>query len=217
MRKLSSGHSWKEKLKREEKILNMDKQPPFMLQCWKMLEGGRLDVRKRCKMWILCIVLVLVLILVIGCGQGDKKEEADKLSETKEVTQEEAPENKKDFKIICEENAEKFPASAGKVLFDNAQYKFKGMNYYFKGEVVGGITLETTVGDGKAWLVRNEAGYVMPVYKDRFEAETGDIVEVWGTLSGLKYASSDFGVDNVVGATGAIHAMQVSVNGEMQY
>lgn len=165
-------------------------------------------------MYILCAVLIFMGLLVVSCAQNNETAEVAEPAEQEEAAQVEA---EKDFKALCEENAEKHPAGPGKVLFDNAQHTFKGMYYYFKGKVVGGATLETTVDDGKAWLVRNEDGYVMPIHKGRFDAEIGDIVEVWGTLSGLKYAASDLGVDNVVGATGSMHAMIVSVNGEMHY
>ncbi len=159
----------------------------------------------RRNVWVLCIILGLVIAMAIGCT-GKTAEDVLMGEELESVSP------VKDFRAVCENNVEQNPAGAGRILFDNEQNKLKGMEYYFKGEVVGDVILETTVDSGEAWLVRNEAGYVMPIHKDRFEAETGDVVEVWGTLSGMKYAASDLGIENVVGATGSMHAIEVSVH-----
>lgn len=123
----------------------------------------------------------------------------------------------KDFKTLCEENSAKHPAKAGAVLYNNDSHKeFKGMKYYFEGEIVGFSTIENNVGNPSIWLVKNNEGYVMPIQHEYFEAGEGDIVQVWGTLSGNGYAKIK-GIDNVVGQTGSIHAMIVTVNGEEQY
>ncbi|WP_430609733.1 hypothetical protein [Enterococcus sp. DIV0876] len=114
------------------------------------------------------------------------------------------------------DNASANPAEPGAMLYDKTESKFKGMNYYFEGEIVGEINLEN-VSDGNAWLVKNENGYVMPVEYYYFSANKGDSVKVWGTLSGLGYSSKDFGVDNVVGVAGSMHALAVEINGNMEY
>jgi len=124
---------------------------------------------------------------------------------------------KTEFQLEAELNAKKYPAKAGAVLYNNNSNKgFIGMKYYFKGEIIGFDIIENDVGSPSIWLVRNENGYVMPIQHEHFKANKGDIVEVWGTLSGNGYANAS-GVNNVVRQTGSIHAMMVAINGEMQY
>ncbi|NLY31597.1 MAG: hypothetical protein GX065_02195 [Firmicutes bacterium] len=90
------------------------------------------------------------------------------------------------------------------------------MDYYFTGEIIQLNIIENSVGDPSVWLVRNEHGYVIPIQHSYFEAKVGDTVEVWGTLSGNGYTNVE-GVGNVVGQTGSMHAMLVTVNEEPQY
>lgn len=113
-------------------------------------------------------------------------------------------------------NADMYPAAPGSILFDKKARKFQGMNYYFDGEIIGEVKLKN-VTDGNAWLVKNSNGYVLPVEYSYFEASKGDKVKIWGTLSGLQFSNTDLGVDNVVGATGSMHALSVERNGETLY
>lgn len=117
-----------------------------------------------------------------------------------------------------EANAESYPAKPGAMLYDKTESKFKGMEYYFKGEVVGVKKLEGLFGNMEdAFLVKNNNGYVLPIFPPyAIDASIGDTVEVWGPLSGDGYAASDLGVNNVVGMTGAMNATQINVNGEMK-
>lgn len=133
------------------------------------------------------------------------------------VDNESTDSGKNDFQLKAEANAQEYPAKPGAVLYNNANNNnFIGMGYYFVGEIIDFNTIENNVGDSSVWLVKNDEGYVMPVQHEFFEAKLGDVVEVWGTLSGNGYARIE-GVDNVVGQTGSIHAMMVTVNGERQY
>ena len=145
-----------------------------------------------------------------------KAEEKQKKENEKTTEDSSAESNLLDYQKEGIENSKSYPASSGKILFDNSKNQFKGMNYYFEGEIIGNVKLKN-VTDGKAWLVKNSEGYVMPIEHNYFEATDGDKVKVWGTLSGLKFSNSDLKVDNVVGATGSMHAMSVEVNGETQY
>lgn len=117
-----------------------------------------------------------------------------------------------------ERNAEQYPAKTGSMLYDKIESKFKGMEYYFKGEVVAVKSLEGLFGDMEnALLIKNDQGYVLPVFPPyEIDVNIGDTVEATGPLSGDGYAASDLGVSNVVGMTGAMNATQVSVNGQIQ-
>lgn len=134
------------------------------------------------------------------------------------VTVIEPIENELDPKSEAEANAAKHPARPGAMLYDKTESKLKGMNYYFKGELVKVEKVEGSFGNMEdAFLVKNENGYVMPIFPPyEIEAAVSDEIEAWGPLSGDGYASSDLGVDNVVGVAGAMNASQVSVNGEMK-
>lgn len=176
---------------------------------------------KRRKIYVLCVVLALIMLLLIGCGQNNETAGNNNSTEDENVAQEAIEQEisggkEKSFQEICEENAEKYPAGPGRSLVTKGGNDFTGMKYYFKGEIIAFSTIENNVGDPDVWLVRNEAGYVMPIQYGRFEAEVGDIVEVWGALSGNGYVLPEE-IDNVVRETGSMHAMLVSVNGEMQY
>ncbi|MBG9692632.1 hypothetical protein ABD91_17745 [Lysinibacillus sphaericus] len=115
-------------------------------------------------------------------------------------------------------NAELYPAKPGAMLYDKTESKFKGMEYYFKGEVVGVKSLEGLFGDMEdALLLKNDQGYVLPVFPPyEIDVNIGDTVEASGPLSGDGYAASDLGVSNVVGMTGAMNATQISLDGELQ-
>ncbi|MBG9692638.1 hypothetical protein ABD91_17780, partial [Lysinibacillus sphaericus] len=106
----------------------------------------------------------------------------------------------------------------GAMLYDKTESKFKGMEYYFKGEVVGVKSLEGLFGDMEdALLLKNDQGYVLPVFPPyEIDVNIGDTVEASGPLSGDGYAASDLGVSNVVGMTGAMNATQISLDGELQ-
>lgn len=123
-------------------------------------------------------------------------------------------ESKPTFSTEGEENAEKYPAEPGAMLYDKTESKFKGMNYYFKGELVGVKKLEGLFGNMEdALLIKNEQGYVMPVFTPHeIDASNGDILEFWGPLSGDGYAASDLGVNNVVGMTGAMNAIEIGAH-----
>ena len=86
------------------------------------------------------------------------------------------------------------------------------MRYYFKGKVEA-IGMAEAFGDKVVWLVKNEAGYVMPVQMTETDnANIGDEIEIWGTLSGEGYQLPN--VDNIVGETGFLIMMQYNLNGE---
>ncbi|OLS02893.1 hypothetical protein [Tissierella creatinophila] len=178
---------------------------------------------------ILALILILsLLITVVGCGNTTPQveEPANKVME-EEPVENEIEEGNKDEELNteleeepsmekdAELNAEKYPAGPGTILVTKGDHDFTGMDYYFKGEIVGITTIENNIGDPSAWLVRNDKGYVMPIQHDMFEASEGDIVEVWGTLTGNGYSNFE-GIDNVVGETGSMHAIAVSVNGTRQ-
>ncbi|MGF0471138.1 hypothetical protein ACQQ6W_16020 [Lysinibacillus fusiformis] len=134
------------------------------------------------------------------------------------VTNSKTQEESATFQSKGELNAEQHPAKSGAILYDKTESKFKGMEYYFKGEVVGVKSLEGLFGDMEdAILIKNEQGYVLPVFPPyEIDVNIGDTVEASGPLSGDGYATSDLGVSNVVGMTGAMNATQVNVNGEIQ-
>ena len=169
--------------------------------------------------------LLFIFIFLVGCVDEGIDNSKTTNNTSSEISSEESTsiaessttqEDELDFKVEAENNAKEYPASAGKILYDKKDNKFKGMNYFFEGEIIGDIKLNN-VTSGEAWLVKNSDGYVMPVEYDYFKANQGDNVKIWGTLSGLQFSSSDLGVENVVGATGSMHAMSVEVNGETQY
>lgn len=160
----------------------------------------------------LSILGVMLLILMLGCGEAAPSDSPPNDQEQNE--EDIGPEQT--FKEKAEQNAELHPATAGKILYTKGDNRFTGVDYYFKGVIIQFSTIENSVGDPSVWMVRNEHGYVMPIQHSYFEAEVGDTVEVWGTLSGNGYANPP-GVDNVVGQTGSMHAMLVTVNGEPQY
>lgn len=178
------------------------------------------------------IVAVFFLVAVIGIiGQSIEDKKA-----TKEKTEDEQPTEKtvtdvtdneptesdvtsttaeQDQKAEAEANATKYPATPGKKLFGE---EFKGMEYHFKGELVKTESVEGLFGEMKnALLVKNENGYVLVIFPPyEVEANVGDEIEAWGPLSGDGYASSDLGIENVVGVTGAMNASQINVNGEQR-
>ena len=181
------------------------------------------------------IVLLLIVSLVFGItacgsdsGDDDVVEETnqdieveddnvdEEITEELDTNEDIVEEDELDFKEECEANAKEYPAGPGKILYTKGDNLFTGMGYYFKGEIVKFDIIDNSVGDPSVWLVKNDAGYVMPIQHEYFIADIGDVVEVWGTLSGNGYEKVD-GVDNVVGITGSMHAMQVTINGEEQY
>lgn len=167
---------------------------------------------------MLLISVLFVVLVFTGCGSTGEPTTSQEPRQNigKTVNGEENLDKKTDFKAECEKNAAEYPAKMGSILYTKGDYNFTGMKYYFKGEIVKLDLIESDVADPSVWLVKNEHGYVMPIQYDRFEAKVGDTVEVWGTLSGNGYANVE-GIDNVVGQTGSMHAMQVTVNGEEQY
>ncbi|ONK21217.1 hypothetical protein BLX87_23090 [Bacillus sp. VT-16-64] len=181
-------------------------------------------------------VFVVALLFVAGCSGGKEESAAPKeekpqeelkqeqpeqtadLEEGEEASEIEEEEQEKDFVTEAEANAEAYPAKPGAMLYDKTEEKFKGMNYHFKGELVKVEKVEGLFGNMEdAFLVKNENGYIMPIFPPyEMSASAGDEIEVWGPLSGDGYASSDLGVDNVVGVAGAMNATRVDINGEMQ-
>lgn len=168
------------------------------------------------------IILAVVILFVIG-GIGaileEEKVKPTGTTNTELISEQNTNQNveeKLSFKEECEQNAIGHPAKMGAILYTKGEHKFTGMKYYFKGEILKFEVIESNVGNPSIWLVKNENGYVMPIQHDRYEAKVGDTIEVWGTLTGNGYAKVK-GIDNVVGQTGSMHAIQVTVNGEMQY
>ncbi|EAH0887191.1 hypothetical protein D4W56_07765 [Listeria monocytogenes] len=114
------------------------------------------------------------------------------------------------FKAEAEQGSEMYPATAGKVLYNNDTTNITGQRYHFSGEIIQKLQV-----DGEsAWLVKNDVGYVMPVFSEDFDAAVGDNVEIWGTLTGDGYQASDFKVDNIVGMTGSMRIVQLNINGK---
>lgn len=162
---------------------------------------------------VLGVIGIFVFCALMGILFGEREPEPTQAD--KAAIEQSEPGEKLTFKEECEKNAAEYPAKMGAILYTKGDYNFTGMKYYFKGEVVRITTIEN-IGNPSVWLVKNEHGYVMPIQHDRFKAEVGDIVEVWGTLTGNGYANAE-GIDNVVGQTGSMHAIQVTVNGEEQF
>ncbi|MGX4669762.1 hypothetical protein JNUCC74_11195 [Cerasibacillus sp. JNUCC 74] len=145
----------------------------------------------------------------------DTDEETDEVDEGEAESGEDQEDDKNDNQLEGEANAEEHPATPGKKLYDE---EFIGMNYYFKGELVRIEKVEGLFGEMEdAFLVENEQGFVLVIFPPyEMSATVGDKVEAWGPLSGDGYTSSDLGVDNVVGVTGAMNAGRVNINGEIQ-
>ena len=171
----------------------------------------------------IAILTIISLFVFVGCGKpvqnagesdGNLAEE-ETLNETEETNEDEEfeieIEKEPSVKDKAELNAEKFPAGPGSTLVTKGDHNFTGMDYYFRGEVIKITIIENSVGNPSAWLVKNDKGYVMPIQHDGFEASEGDMVEVWGTLTGNGYSNFE-GIDNVVGETGSMHAITVEVN-----
>ncbi|MFS0576244.1 hypothetical protein AB1K83_11455 [Sporosarcina sp. 179-K 3D1 HS] len=170
------------------------------------------------------LIAFMTLGLLTACTDVEEEPEKESIpieTPVESPTQDEAQEvieEKPDLKTQSEANAIEHPPKPGAMLYDKTESKFKGMNYHFKGTLVKIEKLEGLFGKvTDALLVKNEQGYVMPIFPP-YEVTTseGDEIEAWGPLSGDGYASSDLGVDNVVGVAGAMNASLMSVNGEMQ-
>lgn len=114
------------------------------------------------------------------------------------------------FKDEAEQGSKKYPATSGEILFNNDTINVTGQKYHFSGEILQKLR----IGGASAWLVKNDAGYVMPVFSEEFEANVGDNVEIWGTLTGDGYQASEFKVDNIVGMTGSMRIIQLNINEE---
>lgn len=159
------------------------------------------------------------VILFFSKGKLDVLTEIGLITEDnviKEVT--EAPTESYDLADEAEKNAKVNPAEAGAMLYDKNEEKFKGMQYYFKGELIKTESVNGLFDNPSgALIVKNKEGYIMPIFPPyEIEVAEGDQIEVWGPLSGDGYSSSDLGVDNVVGIAGAINAVQIDINGERQ-
>lgn len=114
------------------------------------------------------------------------------------------------FKDEAEQGSEKYSATAGEVLYNNDNINVTGQKYHFSGDIIQKLQV-----DGEsAWLVKNDVGYVMPVFAEEFDADVDDNVEIWGTLTGDGYQASDFKVDNIVGMTGSMRIIQLNINGK---
>ncbi|WP_163652531.1 hypothetical protein [Listeria sp. PSOL-1] len=120
--------------------------------------------------------------------------------------------NKQSFKEEAEAGAKKYEATPGTMLYTKGNVNVTGKKYYFSGDIVG----LTKIDGYKAWLVKNINGYVMPIITGSVysEGKVSDKVKVWGTLTGDGYEASKFKVDNVVGMTGSMQLVQVTINGE---
>lgn len=126
--------------------------------------------------------------------------------------------NEVDYQSEAETNADKHPATPGQMLYDTNEEKFKGMKYHFKGELVKTELVEGLFNNAEeALLVKNDVGFILIIFPNYpIDVSPGDEIEAWGPLSGEGYKSSDLGVDNVVGVTGAMNATRIDVNGEMK-
>jgi len=142
-----------------------------------------------------------------------EKESSNEGAQTEDIETEENTEiiYKSDFQKKAEENAKKYPADSV-ASFEGE--KFKGMDYYYKGTIIDIVDIENNVGDTTSWLVKSERGYLMPIQFYEFEADIGDEVEVWGTLSGNMFSIEDTGYEAIIDKVGSIHAMLVTINGE---
>lgn len=170
------------------------------------------------------ITLLGISLLLGGCdsftqGVEDGYNNAMERDAEEEVTEDNAEDEAETedtsgafSKETAEQNAEEYPADAGRVLVSKGDNDFTGMPYYFNGELLEVGTTEAFEGK-TVWLIRNDNGYVMPVEMIEGEtAEVGSQVDVWGTLSGDGYQLPN--VDNVVGETGYLIMMQYDLNGE---
>lgn len=177
---------------------------------------------KKMAIYIIAVSLLMFVIAAIfgekEDGKGDNPANKVTLSRDPETstTNKTIKSKQPDFKAVCEMNAQEHPAKMGVTLVTKGDYNFTGMKYYLAGEIIDKNVLEGAVGNPSVWMVRNENGYVMPIQHDRFDAEIGDEVEIWGTLSGNGYSNPP-GIDNVVGETGSMHAIMATINGEEQY
>ncbi|MEX3713670.1 hypothetical protein ABFV99_14850 [Cytobacillus horneckiae] len=160
------------------------------------------------------------VILYFSNGKLEVLTEIGLISE--ETTPEENKKNQEEaaegFITLAEQNAIEYPAEPGSILYDKNEEKFKGMQYYFKGELIKTESVDGLFNNPSgALIVKNEEGYIMPIFPPyEIEVAEGDQIEAWGPLSGDGYSSSDLGVDNVVGIAGAINAVQIDINGERQ-
>lgn len=169
------------------------------------------------------LTIILLMSLLISCGTGNKTpatdpkpapSQAQEVEEDLELVEEETTSTEEWSKDVCEANALEHPAGPGKVLVTKGNHNFTAYPYYFKGELLAQGTHEE-FGNNPVWLIKNDAGYVMPVQMigvGEDEAEIGDTVEIWGRLSGEGYSLPN--VDNVVGETGYLLMIQFSVNGK---
>lgn len=147
----------------------------------------------------------------------EAREIIDSTNQDEGIASEEEEKENENLDLIseAEANAKEYPATPGKKLYDQ---EFKGMNYYFKGNLVKTELVEGLFGNmEEALLVKNENGFILVIFPPyEIEVAEDDEIEAWGPLSGDGYASTDLRVDNVVGVTGAMNAARIDVNGEMK-
>lgn len=172
------------------------------------------------------ILGIVLLIVLVGCGDdidepitepGESTIDYNDHEEniTDDTTYEEEETEEVDYVTESEANAEEYPTKPGAMLYDKTEEKFKGMNYHFSGELLKIMPVDGLTGMTNAFIVKNENGYIMPVFPPyEMEATRGDTIDAWGPLSGDGYESSNLEVDNVVGVTGAINATRIDINGE---
>lgn len=180
------------------------------------------------------VIVLAVIILVISESDEDKAERNERIEEREKEAEEKAEQEKKEAEetkddnpiddnydidknkndIEAEKNAKKHPAKRAVILATKGDYNFTGMKYFFKGQFVRYENSKNIFDElEEVLLIRNEYGYVMPIFPPyNIDLQEGDVVSVWGTLTGDGYV-----IDNVVGQTGAIIAYRITVNGEMQY
>lgn len=170
--------------------------------------------------WIGIVVLVFASVMIfkdeLQAWVDEGKEPTTEVTKNAEPEKQDPAEEGTNFEAEAEANAEEYPAKPGAMLYDKNEEKFEGMNYYFKGTLVKIERVEGLFNKMEdAFLVKNEQGYVMPIFPPyEIDVAEGDEIEVWGPLSGDGYDSSDLGVDNVVGVTGAMNATRIDINGE---
>lgn len=163
-------------------------------------------MKKRTKRILITLGIIVGLIVLLEWNSRSMADKGTEEKTTTTTTTTTTTETKPaDYKITAKENAKKHPTAPGKNL---SGPEFKGMPYYFKGEIVG--QAQPADFDGKFVLyVKDANGYVMPIGGIFGEEpySKGETIEVFGMLSGEKWKVP---VDNIVGTTGFINAMESS-------
>lgn len=149
-----------------------------------------------------------------------KKETEEVVGKTKETNKTEitsaqiietidTEESKVDTREIkAEQNAKQFPADSIASFKGN---KFKGMNYFYEGEIVK-YTEAEAIGNQiePSYLVKNENDYVMIVTPYIFdELPLGTKIKVYGHLNGYEYELTTNNLESINNKFGLINAYSV--------